>query len=191
MIGGSFLSINFILTFAVLQVNLTPLKVGNLPPSTCSDIPEQSGSLLGIQEQSFKANLTTNVYYCRKIFVGKRQAFEIVHQKISDSSDYPDLIEVTDCKTYHYALTIDHNCHFQFSRKPTDEIPNCVTYCEKNRICPSEAQLCSVAVQFRQFYPEQDFNEKNDVLYNFNNTLRAHCDITLLNELPMPEAKCP
>ena len=170
-----------LLVFAVLKVNLSPIK----SPISCKDIPEQKGTnLFGSPEQSFKANLTSHVYYCRKIFADQRQAFEIVLQKISESSEKPDSIEVTDCHRYHYVLTIDHSCHFQF---PT---PSCVRYCQKNSICPSEATLCTTEAPFRQFYPETDLNHENDALYNFNDTLRVHCDSNMMNELPIPEARC-
>lgn len=151
---------------------------------TCGEMPEsQAAKEFGSQEQSFKATDRddNDVYYCRKMFIGKTQVLEIALQSRFNSADY---ITITDCKNYHYRVQFRHDCDFQFLSE------ECVNICHINEECPSKSELCSKKLQYKLFYPELDFNPSREVLYNFNDTLRKKCNENEPNE-PPPLTLCP
>ena len=181
---------NKILTGAMLKLLACSLLLANAKPhlntnvltisSTCPDIEKQPKDLGSIaNEQTFLYNTVNDLYFCRKMFGTDQNVIQIVRQQSWSGGAAPDTIEATDCLTYYYILKFDTSCNFDASDK------NCVTFCNRNNICPKESDLCIEQADFIQYNPESDLNPSHEWIYNFNDTLRKHCDEKLLeNELP-------
>jgi len=153
--------------------------------SSCHEMPNPSKDLGTIEnEETFISNTTNDIYFCRKLFT-ENSPVEIVRQKSSVTRGTPDFIEATDCSTYYYVLKFDSSCDFMTQNE------KCVKQCDRNQICPQETKLCSTRIELFQINTEMDFDPRHYYLFNFNNTLRKHCDDNHLeNELPGFEKTC-